>query len=283
MKMRRIEFPAPSPGREGYCVTAAVTTGICTAAVITPRPYTPGPGGEMRIALTLAAALALVAAPAARAENIVAGPNSTYLTTSPAMDQGEALTFYSFDVPNHDVTARDKGPDGQPLFATPLIGFGDTAAVEGSQYLTTGQYEFFCSIHANMVGTLTVTGAGTPATRPGAGGTADTTRPSVKVKVRSGNLRRVRRSGRLPIEVSVDEAAAVALTAKARIGRRQVTIASGRITDLTGAGSRRETLRLSRAGKRRLAGRSRVPVSVTARAQDPAGNSASAKAGRTLR
>jgi plastocyanin len=237
----------------------------------------------MRTALTLAAALALAAAPAADAENIVAGPNSTYLTTSPSMDQGEPLTFYSFDVPNHDVTATDKGADGQPLFKTPLIGFGDTAFVEGSQYLTAGQYGFICSIHANMVGTLTVTGAGTPAPQPGAGGAADTKRPTVGVKIRSAKLGRVRRSGRLPVEVSVDEAAAVALTARARIGRRQVTIASGRVNDLTGAGSRRETLRLSRAGKRALAGRSRVAVSVTARAEDPAGNSASAKAGRTLR
>jgi len=237
----------------------------------------------MRHALTFAAALALFAAPVAHAENIVAGPNSTYLTPNPTMDQGEPLTFYSFDVPNHDVTATDKGADGQALFKTPLIGFGDTAAVEGSQYLTTGSYAFICSIHANMVGTLTVTGAGTPAPRPGAGGPADTTRPSVAVKVLSAALGRVRRSGKLQVEVSIDEGASVALKATARVSRRQVTLASGQIGNLTGAGKRRETLRLSKAGKRALAGRSRVKVSVTARAQDPAGNSASAKAGRTLR
>jgi plastocyanin len=237
----------------------------------------------MRTTLTLAAALALFAAPVANAENIVAGPNSTYLTPNPTMDQGEPLIFHSFDAPNHDVTATDKGADGKPLFNTPLIGFGDTAAVEGSQYLTTGSYAFICSIHANMVGTLTVTGSGTPAPRPGAGGAADTKRPSVDVKVRSGNVARVRRSGKLLVEVSVDEAASVALKATARISGRQVTLATGRVGDLTGAGKRREALRLSNAGKRALAGRSRVPVRVTARAQDPAGNSASAKAGRTLR
>ena len=78
----------------------------------------------------------------------------------------------------------------------------------------------------------------------------------------------------------MDEGAAVTLKAKAR---SHVTIASGRVTDLTGAGTRRETLKLSKAGKRALAGRSRVAVTVTARAVDPAGNAGAASAGRTLK
>jgi plastocyanin len=237
----------------------------------------------MRFAFTLAVALLLLAAPVARAENIVAGPNSTYLTTSPSMDQGEPLMFHSFDAPNHDVTAEQKGPDGKALFHTPLIGFGDSAFVEDSQYLTAGQYAFFCSIHANMRGTLTVTSAGTPATRPGPGTPADTQKPRVNVKVRSGGLRGVRRSGKLQVEVTVDEGAKVALKATTRSSGRTVTIATGQVNDLTGAGTRRETLRLTRAGKRALAGRSRAAVTLTARAVDSAGNAGTAKAGRTLR
>jgi len=236
----------------------------------------------MKLALTLAAAVALLAAPAAHAENIVAGPNTTYLTTSPSMDQGEPLTLYSFDVPNHDVRATDKGADGEPLFGTPLIGFGGSAFVEGSQYLTTGQYGFFCSIHANMVGTLTVTGAGTPAERPGPASPADTMRPGVTVKLRSTRLTRVRRSRKLLVEVAVDEGASVALRAVARNSRRTVTLARGRV-NLPAAGSRRETLRLTKSGAKALAGRSRARVTVTANAVDPAGNAARAKAGRALR
>ena len=125
----------------------------------------------MRFALTSAIALVLLAAaPAAHADQaIVAGPNSTYLTTSVSMDQGEPLTFYSFDAPNHDVVSHTKGADGKPLFGTPLIGAGESAFVEGSQFLTAGTYHFFCSIHANMQGNLTVTSAGTPGrpARPG--------------------------------------------------------------------------------------------------------------------
>jgi plastocyanin len=233
----------------------------------------------MRLAFTLAVGLALLAAPVAHAENIVAGPNSTYLTTSPSMDQGEPLTFYSFDVPNHDVTAEQKGADGKPLFSTPLIGPGDSAFVEGSQYLTAGEYPFFCTIHANMRGSLTVTSAGTPAPRPGAGDPADTKKPGVTAKIRSRDVGAVRRSRKLQVEVAVDEGAKVTLTATTR----NATIARGQIDNLTGAGSRRETLRLTRAGKRALAGRSRAPVTLTARAVDTAGNAATARAARTLR
>jgi hypothetical protein len=195
------------------------------------------------------------------------------------MDQGEPLTFYTFDVPNHDVTAEQKGADGKPLFSTPLIGFGDSAFVEGSQYLTAGQYAFFCTIHANMHGTLTVSSAGSPAPRPGGGDPADTKKPGVTARIRSGDVGRVRRSGKLQVEVAVDEGASVTL----RASTRNVTIASGRISNLTGAGSRRETLRLTRAGKRALAGRSRAPVTLTARAVDSAGNAGTARAARTLR
>lgn len=236
----------------------------------------------MRHVTTLAAALTLFAAPVARAENIVAGPNTTYLTTSVTIDQGEALTFYSFDVPNHDVTATDKDGDGKALFYTPLIGAGESAFVENSQYLTTGTYGFFCSIHANMQGTLTVTGSGTPAPRPGPGTPPDAQKPGVKVKVRSGGVAGVRRSGKLLVEVSVDEAAKVTMKAVARLSGRKVTIATGGV-DLTGAGTRREALKLTRAGKSALAGRSRAAVTLTARAVDPAGNAGAAKAGRTLK
>ena len=235
----------------------------------------------MRIALPSVLALALLAAPAAQADqSIVAGPNSTYLTTNVTMDQGEPLTFHSFDVPSHDVSAHDKGPDGKPLFSTPLIGGGESAFVEGSQYLTSGSYAFLCTNHANMHGTLTVSSAGTPAKRPGAGDPADAKKPGVSVKIRSGGARAARRSGSLQVEVSVDEAAKVGLKATARASGKKVTIATGSVK-LTGAGKRQETLKLTKAGKRAL--RSRAAVTVTATATDSAGNTGSAKASRTLK
>ena len=235
----------------------------------------------MRYAITFALALALCAAPPAYADqSIVAGPNSTYLTTDVTMAQGEPLTFHSFDVPNHDVLAHDKGPDGKPLFKTDLIGAGESAFVEGSQYLTSGSYGFLCSIHSNMHGTLTVTSAGTPAKRPGPGDPADSKKPSVSVKLRTGGARAARRSGRLQVEVSVDEAAEVSLKATARRSGRKVTVATGSVK-LSSAGKRQESLRLTKAGKRAL--RSRARVTVTARAVDSAGNAGTATHSKTLK
>jgi plastocyanin len=238
----------------------------------------------MRKILTLAAPLALVIAPAAHAQTaIVAGPgaaSTSYLTPSVTMDQGEALTFYSFDAQAHDVTAKDKGADGKPLFMTPLIGAGDEAMVEGSQYLTAGSYDFFCSIHPNMEGTLTVTSAGMPKPRPSPGNPLppDTTRPKVTLKVKSAGIAKVRRTRKLAVEVSVDEAAKVEMKAT----RGKTTIATGAV-NLTGAGKRQETLKLTAAGRKALKGRARAAVKVTARAVDTAGNVGTAKVGRTLK
>jgi plastocyanin len=245
----------------------------------------------MRPALITLAGLALAAGPLASVasadETIEAAFPTRYTSTSVTIDQGEPLTFRNLDISDHDVTATTRGSDGKVLFSTPLIGTAEESFVEGSQYLTSGHYDFFCSIHANMQGTLHVTGAGTPVPRPGGGGSgggggggvaADKTKPKVKVKLRSARASRVRRAGRLVVEVSVNEAAKVALTAKAK-GK---TIAAGS-AELTAAGKRRPELRLTRAGRKLLKKKRRLAVSIRARAIDQAGNSASAGTRGTLK
>jgi plastocyanin len=225
--------------------------------------------------------------PAAWADQqIQAAFPTRYTTTSVTIAQGERLTFQNLDISDHDVTADTRGADGKPLFGTPLIGTGEESFVEGSQYLTAGHYPYVCSIHANMVGTLHVTDAGTPVPRPGGGGgggvAADKSAPKVKLKLVSTRASRVRRGGRLVAQVSVNEAAKVALTAKARSKRKLVTIAEG-ATELTTAGTRRPELRLTRAGRKLLKGKGRLAVSVSARAIDTAGNTGSAGARGTLK
>jgi hypothetical protein len=124
-----------------------------------------------------------------------------------------------------------------------------------------------------MTGTLNVTSAGTPASRP-----ADTSAPRASVRVRSARVRVVRRARRLAVRVSVNEAAGVALRVRAR-GR---LIARGSVT-LNGPGSRSRGLTLTAAGRRLLRSARRLRVTVTARAVDRAGNAATARARRTLR
>jgi polyvinyl alcohol dehydrogenase (cytochrome) len=91
---------------------------------------------------------------------IVAVPGSTYTTyATPVMvtKPGGPLNFMNFDLPQHDVTADDKGPDGRPLFQSKLSGLGELAPIEGLDRLKSGQtYGFFCSLHPGMRGSLIV-------------------------------------------------------------------------------------------------------------------------------
>jgi polyvinyl alcohol dehydrogenase (cytochrome) len=91
---------------------------------------------------------------------IVAGPgaaSTSYATAVASTSVGGSLNFVNLDVAKHDVTSVDKGPDGKPLFNTPLIDLGESAAVEGLDRVTSGRtYEFFCTIHPGMRGRLAV-------------------------------------------------------------------------------------------------------------------------------
>jgi plastocyanin len=229
-----------------------------------------------RAALLLGVALpaALLLAPTASADQrIQAGPSIRYTTPNVTMAQGERLTFQNLDLVEHDVTASRRGPDGRPLFRTPLIGNAEEVFVEGSQFLTTGSYGFLCSVHPQMTGTLNVTGAGTPVQRP-----ADTSAPRVSVRVGSARVSSVRRARRLRVRVTVNEAATVTLRATAR-GR---TIARGSLS-LGAPATRSRALSLTRAGRRAFRSGRRVAVTVSARAVDRAGNAATTRARRTLR
>ena len=82
--------------------------------------------------------------------------------------------------------------------------------------MTTGSYEFFCSIHPGMEATLEVTSAGTPVERPQAEG--------VGVKVLSKDLDRVIESGKLKLKVRSREGV---VQVGARAERRKKSIALG--------------------------------------------------------
>lgn len=228
------------------------------------------------VALGASAAIALVPAVAGADQRITATAPQRYSTPQVTMAQGERLTFANSDIASHDVTATQTGPDNAPLFSTPLIGQGQEAFVEGSQYLTTGSYGFMCSIHSNMTGTLTVTAEGTPVPRPGLGGTPpDTTAPVVKAALRTGTLRKARADRALTVVVTLDEAAK--LVAKATSGGR--TLATARSS--VGPGQTKLRIRLGTRARGRLRSGRSVTVEVTA--TDPSGNRATTTARRTLR
>jgi plastocyanin len=107
----------------------------------------------------------------------VSGPGGPFVGyTVPVMvaAKGDTITYVNADAFPHDVIARHTGPEtdwclaagikdklpgvqGCPLFWSSLIGVAQQTPVLGLENIEPGAiYSFFCSIHANMEGTLVV-------------------------------------------------------------------------------------------------------------------------------
>jgi hypothetical protein len=182
-------------------------------------------------------------------------PNHPTYTT----DQGE-VSQLTVTGSSHNVTARSNGPDGSALFRTPTISSG-TAGVQGTQYLTTGTYEFYCTVHpTTMQATLIVTGAGTPQARP-----------SATLSVRSRKLAKVSKKG---IQVAITASTKIdgaSLTAK--LGKTTIGKAGGQSF---ATGQSFVTIKLSKSGRNKLKGKSQAKVTVSA--DIPFGSPATGKA-----
>lgn len=99
--------------------------------------------------------------------SIAAGPQGAaygYLTPQVVSSAGTEVTFVNVDQTSHDVTSRAtktvkvRGKRKQvPLFAAPITnGSGSTSTMPATASLKPGTYDFFCSLHPGMKGTLTV-------------------------------------------------------------------------------------------------------------------------------
>ena len=222
--------------------------------------------------LALAASSALYAAPAAHAEGqISAGPPNTYLTPDVTIDQGESVTFVNADAVEHDVLSRGAGPDGKALFRSELIGFAQSAPVEGTEFLVTGAYPFICSIHPQMEGTLTVSSAGEPRPRPG-------DKTTLKLSVLDSKISKVKRRRFLRVRVTTNRRATVRLKARAD----GTAFAKGRVR-VGDAGAITAPIELTRAGRKMVKSRERIPLTVSGSTKNSEGETTRAKTKRTLR
>ncbi len=106
--------------------------------------------------LVLASLLSGPAAADSSEQKTLTARNFAYEPTPTTIDGGESLLFANADGAPHNVVSRQNGADGEPLFASDTIGQNQTAPVRGVEQLPPGNYPFYCTVHAHMVGTLVV-------------------------------------------------------------------------------------------------------------------------------
>jgi plastocyanin len=195
----------------------------------------------------------------AASQTIVGQVDDTFNAPTYTTDQGEVVPF-QVTGSSHNVTAHQNGPDGQALFRTPTISAG-SAGVQGTQYLSAGQYTFFCTVHpTTMQATLIVTANGTPQARP-----------SGSLSVRSKKLSKVSKKGILVAITASTKVDGASLTAK--LGKTTIGKAGGLSF---ASGQSFQTVKLSKSGKNKLRGKSKATVKVTA--DIPFGSPATGKA-----
>jgi plastocyanin len=194
----------------------------------------------------------------AASQTIVAQSDDTFSAQTYTADQGEIVQL-QITGDTHNATAHQTGPDGQALFRSPTISSG-SAGVQGTQYLSAGDYTFFCTVHLNMQATLHVTSSGAPQARP-----------SAQLTVRSKKLSKVSKKGLMVAINSTAKVDGASLVAK--LGKTTIGQASGQSFSV---GQQFATVKLSKAGKSKLRGKSKATVTVTATI--PFGSPATAKA-----
>ena len=108
---------------------------------------------KLRIISVLAAALLVglpLAAPAASATATVHIKNFKFVPATVSVVRGTTVTFINDDQEPHTVTATDKSFDSEGL---------DTNGKWTPAFAKAGTFTYFCEMHPNMHGTVTVKAA----------------------------------------------------------------------------------------------------------------------------
>lgn len=206
------------------------------------------------IALTTGAVF-LIAAPALADQQFQARPTTRYAAASLTIAQGERLTFANKDTVQHDITS-DATADGQPLFSSPLVSPGGEATVDGTQYLTSGNYTFHCSVHPFMKATLIVSSAGTPVPRTGSA-----VKPLLKAS--RAKLSSVKKSWKLSLTLTGTPGAGAKITASTVLSGKKTRLASRAVT-LGSSGRKRFSVTISSKLRKTIAKTSKLTISFKA-------------------
>ena len=208
--------------------------------------------GTVVLVLGLIATAWAAAQPIGASDNVFTGGSGGSAPTY-TMDQGDNPPFLTNNGPanQHNVRARQDGPDKGPLFFSATLVPGQQAPVGGTQYLSAGAYPFFCTIHpTEMQGTLVITNNGTPQARP-----------SVTLEVRTKTISKALKKG-IVVAITPSPTPAISLLSLvAKLGK--TTIGKAKFPS-TSPHSPTNVIQLSKAGKRKLRGKSKATVKVTA-------------------
>jgi hypothetical protein len=150
----------------------------------------------------------------------------------------------------HDATAKQKGPDGKPLFRSADIDVGHSGKVSGTQYLAPGVYPFECMIHGPpMDANLVIVDDGPPVARP-----------KIDVKVPVQTLNKVRNTGKLTVTVkALTKSNGISLVVKK--GSKLLGTAKG--LNISAGKTKTVTVHLGAAGKSALKGLRSASVKAT--------------------
>lgn len=119
--------------------------------------------GGMRRRVTLGLALVasaamLVPSPSSAAEPTrVVSVGFTYVLPDTEVPQGTALELLNLDVAPHNITSLVTGRNGSPLFSSDTVSVAGQALVKGVERLRPGVYDYTCTVHPSMLGSLVVT------------------------------------------------------------------------------------------------------------------------------
>jgi plastocyanin len=219
--------------------------------------------GTVVVVLGVIAATAwAVAQPIGSVDNSFTGGSGDPANPTFTMDQGDRPAFSDGGANQHNVTARQNGPDGKVLFSTPTLNGGQSATLDGTQYLPAGSYTFFCTIHpTEMQASLVVTGNGTPQARP-----------HIDLRIVSRKLAKVKKKGKLLVQVTASTSVAGA-SVEARLGPNAILGRTGNLSLTQGAQT--VIVKLTKRGKTELKSKKKARISVDGSV--PFGPPASAK------
>jgi len=162
------------------------------------------------------------------------------------MAQGTKAAFHNAEVGVPHSVVADGQLAGSPLFRSPTFPGDATRQVSGTQYLTTGDYTFFCSVHQNMRAVLRVTAAGTPVPRP-----------AFRLAILTGTLEKAQATGRIRVKIR-GLTKSDNVTLKLRLGAKLLGMKTG--VDVRAGEVRRLFVNLTRRGRARIAGREQAKL-----------------------